>query len=504
MLSRIANLLHAQLPSTTVNKSKKPPAQRGGRRLLGLQQLEARQMMTGVPAFSSLPGAAATIYLDFDGHFEALYGEINTPNTNQLWENIATPVFSIDGNDDFSPTELQMIHQIWQCVAEDFAPFNVNVTTVAPANFDAGHNLRVAIGGNDEDWFKLEPAGGYSITDAFTHGDYVNTVYAFSEEFDSARPIADVISQECGHAFGLAHQSLWNTFNGTLINEYNPGTPEKAPIMGRSYDSDRSLWWNDPYGQTGWHGQDDMAVMADGHNLFSFRTDDHGGTTATATVITDVNAPIHGVISSNQQNEFVGEDVDCFRVTLPQTPVLKHWVVSVEVDGYSANLDAKLEVYRVGSKLDGKLPTLIGVADPGDDLNAMLNLQEGGQYIVRVRSHGGYGDLGQYTLFFTQATDVLANTTPIFLPPLTGVGFNPLNPVALAGQDIVQPQLAVTPTLRQQSTNLNAGGFNMNLTTSKAKTAVTANVKSLHAAATDAPNPFASLDQAFADLAAGA
>jgi hypothetical protein len=492
MLSQIANLLHTYLPSTKVNKNKKHSAFRGGRRLLGLQQLEVRQLMTGVPAFSSLPGADATIYLDFDGHFEALYGEINTPNTNELWENIATPVFSVDGNDAFSPTELQMIQQIWQCVAEDFAPFNINVTTVAPAQFRDGHELRVAVGGSDADWFKLEPVGGYSITNAFTHGDYVNTVYAFSEEFSSSRSIADVISQECGHAFGLAHQSLWNTFDGTLIEEYNPGTPETGPIMGRPYESDRSLWWNDPYGQTGWHGQDDMAIMADGHNLFSFRTDDHGGTTAAATVVADLNAPIHGIISSNQQNEFIGEDVDCFRVTLPHLPVLKHWTVRVEVEDYSANLDAKLEIYRIGSKLDGKLPTLIGVADPGDDLNAMLNLQDGGQYIVRVRSHGGYGDLGQYTLSFFQSTDVIANTTPIFLPPLIGASFSPLPLLAINDQDLVQPQRALTPTLRQQSTNGNVGAFN-------AKTAVTANVKSLNAAA-DVRHPFALLDQAFAEL----
>src|SRR4030095_5756199 len=115
-------------------------------------------------------------------------------------------------------------------------------------------------------------------------------------------------------------------------------------------------------------------------------------------------------IASNAQG--IGglpNDRDAFIVSLPSAGLLKHWVASLEVDGYSATLDAKIEVYKFsytpGTKYDGgKIPpppTLLGVADSGDDLGAFFDLGgAGGSFMIVVRSHGDYGDLGQYKLSF--------------------------------------------------------------------------------------------------------
>jgi hypothetical protein len=93
----------------------------------GFAPYGAQRFAAVVPAYSSNPGAAATLYLDFNGHFEAQWGSHS---------NITTPVFSMDEDTTtFASNELAAIKEVWQRVAEDFAPFNINVTTVDPGDF---------------------------------------------------------------------------------------------------------------------------------------------------------------------------------------------------------------------------------------------------------------------------------------------------------------------------------------------------------------------------------
>src|SRR5262245_23135601 len=65
-----------------------------------------------VPAYNSVPGARATLYLNFAGDFESQWGS---------WTNITTPAFDTDSDPtNFSQSELNAIHDIWQSVAEDY------------------------------------------------------------------------------------------------------------------------------------------------------------------------------------------------------------------------------------------------------------------------------------------------------------------------------------------------------------------------------------------------
>src|SRR6476620_5808821 len=97
-----------------------------GARRIGFEQLEPRSLLTALalPQLASRPGAPATLYLDFDGNVERQWG---------AHANVVTPAYDTDGNPaSFSAAELAAIREIWSRVAEDYAPFNVNVTTVAP------------------------------------------------------------------------------------------------------------------------------------------------------------------------------------------------------------------------------------------------------------------------------------------------------------------------------------------------------------------------------------
>jgi hypothetical protein len=457
------------------------------------EQLEVRQLMTAVPAFSSLPDADVTVYLDFDGHYESTWGNLYEPEKLLVFHDVTTPVFSRDGDADFSATELQMIEQIWKCVAEDYAPFNVNVTTVAPTEFELGSGLRVAIGGSYLDWYG-DNSTGVGIPSAYRNAVNPNAVYVFSDNFVAgpqyARQVADIASHESGHAFGLGHQE-WKDANGVKIGDYNPGDAQQAPLMGDSRYSQRSLWWKSTFGVAG--VQNDIQGLINDGNGITLRVDDHGHTLATATPLMLGSGPVAGVITLSQamilDNQNVAADVDAFVINLPENGLLKHWRVNVGVDGYSANLDAKLEVYRV----EGKSMTLVGLSDSDFSLGAGLSFTGAGQYFIKVKSHGGFGDIGQYKLDVFQAADLPPLVERFRLPPLIDIVCDPLQPIGNAGltvsRDLATPIVTpITTTKAVTSTSISP---------MLSKTAVTSAVRT-----TNAVDEIA-LDLAFADLMGG-
>src|SRR5689334_5044379 len=101
-----------------------------------LELLEARQLLSGapIPELNSNPGAAHTLFLDFDAD-GVVVPEIS----------LIRPPFDMDGDPaTFTADEAATMERIWTFVAEDFAPFNINVTTVES---ESGKFLRVIIGG---------------------------------------------------------------------------------------------------------------------------------------------------------------------------------------------------------------------------------------------------------------------------------------------------------------------------------------------------------------------
>jgi hypothetical protein len=301
-----------------------------------------------VPELSSNPGAPVCLYLDFDGYFESQWG---------AYRNVRTPVFDLDGNPrSFNSAELAAITEIWQRVAEDFAPFNLNVTTVTPLSVANGVSLRVAIGGSWQDWYQ-SPVGGISYVNAFTNS-IPNTAYVFSQSLGSVQAIADAVAHEAGHSFGLQHQSTYDTL-GMKTAEYNPGTNSKAPIMGVSYTAARSTWWKGPSSVSATTIQDDMAVIASATNGFGYRRNDHGNSYLVATSLVQAGNRImaaQGIIETTA-------DVDYFSFT-----TTGGWAsLKVQVAEIGANLDAVAELWRVSStdlKGLGRVPSLEALTKP--------------------------------------------------------------------------------------------------------------------------------------------
>jgi hypothetical protein len=96
----------------------------------------------------------------------------------------ATPAFDRDGNaNDFSPSELTAINQIWQRVSEKYSPFNINVTTVDTKVLVDRVTLSIVIGGEGA-WLGA-PAGGVAPLGGFWNGaPNVGFVFAGLPGFD--------------------------------------------------------------------------------------------------------------------------------------------------------------------------------------------------------------------------------------------------------------------------------------------------------------------------------
>jgi hypothetical protein len=250
-----------------------------------------------VTGYDSRPGAPYTIYLDFGGFaFNGNWGgnASYTPGT--------TPAYTVDGDaSTFTQTELDNIRIMWSRVAEKYSGFNINVTTVDPAiaagqaandtqrqnYYDNTSKLMHTVIGGLGSWYLNGTAGGTSyvgvtaFNQAGTNGKHTDFVFA-AQAPNALRAISEATGHENGHGLNLNHQSVQNPFS-----EYNDGggatgPGSKAPIMGKSYNTERGLW---RIGYTSAGGnQNDLAVMMSSNpGLGPFIDDGVGHSTATAT-----------------------------------------------------------------------------------------------------------------------------------------------------------------------------------------------------------------------------
>jgi Metallo-peptidase family M12B Reprolysin-like/PKD domain len=343
-----------------------------------LDSLERRCLLSGtlypltnIPVLDSDPSASAKLYLDFHGEPAESWGLAPIP---------ATPAYDTDGDPTtFSADELANIQQIWARVAEVYSPFNIDVTTVDPGSYNNQQAQRVVIGG-DGSW---DGSGETGVSEVGSfYNNQANTSYVFSASVGGdPHETAELIAHEAGHAFGLNHQSV---YSGTsLVEEYNPGNGDTAPIMGNSLNSTRGLWWDGPNDQAYNDIQDDMAVIAGSNNGFGYRAIEDGQTTGTADAlgISNDTASASGIIEHTNQTDFYSFTTTGGSVTL-----------NVNVAPYGPTLHAQ-EVLEDGSG------NIIASADDANTLGQTITttLSAGNYYIV-VESYGQYGDVGQYTV----------------------------------------------------------------------------------------------------------
>jgi len=354
-----------------------------------------------VPVLNSYPSARAVILLDFDGH--------NVEGTS--W-NYNGPI-----NCAAATLDAAQITEIVNRVAEDYRPFNINITT-DPARYTAAPQLqrmRVIVTPTHQ-WYGSS-AGGVGFVGSFSWGDD-SPAFVFSALLNNnVKNIAEAISHEAGHTLGLYHQSQYDG-NCNKITDYNAGVGDGeigwAPIMGVGYYRNFTLWHNGANSHGCTNYQSDLAVITSSANGFGYRVDDHGGTFTAATV-TNFNAgqfKINGVVERTGDQDFI-------RFTLPVGGNFKLDAVPYNVGSGNAGSDLDMQVTLYGGSQQ-----VLDIYNPGALLNSLVDTTlNAGTYYLKVEGRGNqyapaYASLGSYALEARIAT--AGNPLPLRTLELSG------------------------------------------------------------------------------------
>ena len=347
-----------------------------------------------VPILNSYPAATATIFLDFDGHYVQ----------SSVWNNGNPINCAASGMTDAQITEA------FYRVAEDYRPFNINITTDSTVFLSKPLNRRVRIIITPTSSWAQAGIGGIAYIGSFIWGDDT-PAFVFSDRLGySSKKVGECISHESGHTVGLSHQSKYDGIDCTNpIEPYNTGfgTGETAwsPIMGQSYYRNMSNWNNGPtpYGCTDL--QDNLSIIST-QNGFGYRTDDYTETLNAGTyALTGNNFTAAGIIATNT-------DKDAFKLTLAQNSNFHLTAIPFNVSGnwIGANLDIRIELYNSPTNL-------IRVYDPLASMSITIDtILTAGTYYLKVNGTGNsnigpYGSLGQYTLSGTSGALPIHNVS---------------------------------------------------------------------------------------------
>ncbi|NOR70940.1 MAG: PKD domain-containing protein [Methylomarinum sp.] len=369
----------------------------------------------------SKPGATNVIYIDVNGH--------TFSNTAWSSSTIEARPFDTDGNTaSFSSAELSQIAEIWHRIAEDYAPFNTDVTTEEPSNFGPTTG-RILITHNQEVTGKNMPystAGGVAYVNVWgrsNYASYYSPALVYYNNLASYAPyISEAASHEMGHNLGLSH-------DGTSTQAYYGGHGSNfvswGAIMGVGYYTNVTQWSKGEYTDAS-QQQDDIQLIT---NHLNSRADDHGNDIFSPTaLLVDVQGNINvtspetdpqniakdnkGIIGSSSDVDYFSFDAGTGPLDIIVTPA---WDSFYNNARRGANLDIKVSLYN----WEGQLITS---NDPLDETDAQITTTvSSGQYLLAISGVGNslspysdYGSLGQYFISgkvepYSQVSD---NTAP--------------------------------------------------------------------------------------------
>jgi PKD repeat protein len=357
----------------------------------------------------SRPGSSKIIYLDFNGQTFLASQSIWAQRAGGT--DLIMPPWDLDGSPlTFGDTERTAIQKVWQRVAEDYAPFDVDVTTEEPtadrlsrsSQNDIYYGNRALISPTT----KFGAYGGYSYFSTFDDtSEYSKSSLCFPNYLaNNEKYIAECVSHEIGHSLNLSH-------DGNAAGEYYYGQGIWAPIMGSSYYKAVSQFSKGDY--TGANNkQDDLAVM---NTFLAYMSDDYGNSISSASPITvsGGNISASGFIEKNTDMDFF-----TFNSSMGTT------TINVKVATLSPNLDVEATLYDA----TGKVLLTANPSTMGATLSGTLS---GGTYYLSVKGVGAgdlttgysnYGSLGQYYI-----TGTIPVNTSINQPPVAAASASPLS-----------------------------------------------------------------------------
>ncbi|MDM4015527.1 choice-of-anchor D domain-containing protein [Roseiconus lacunae] len=316
-------------------------------------------------SLNSRPDSNFTIYLDFDGHVTTG----TSWNSAYGFSEIIHPNYWGGTGGDFSNNRLELIQEIWQVVAEDFAPFDVNITTEEPVDLD---DLRYN-GPGDTRW------GSRVVMTKDTFADCSCGGHAYLGSFDDLQDEpafvyngglnagSETVSHEVGHQLGLHHDG---NGSNTYYRGHGSGDTSWGPIMGAPFSKLTTQWSHGDYYNATLPGEDDLAIIT-GSSNFPFISDDHADIRTDASTVLERNTTsieAFGIIETN-------DDIDWLRFQTGGGDV----TLDVDVTGYKPNLD-------VWAGLFDSTGQFITDANPQSQLSASFGTLtlDAGEYFVKL------------------------------------------------------------------------------------------------------------------------
>lgn len=360
--------------------------------------------------FHSRPGATNVLFINFSG--ETVTG--TDWNTTVGRTSIPAVAFSQDSDlTTFSDQEQLSIRRIWQRMAEDYAPFNIDVTTERPASFTTRTAMALITRQTDA-LGNLNPyntSGGVAYVNVFATSTYAKArpAWIYCDNLANVESyIAEAASHEIGHNMGLSHDG--KTDGTEYYGGHGSGDTSWGPIMGTGYNRNVSQWSKGEYYLAN-NTQDDLATIA---GKISYRADDHGNTLATATalVLTDTTnvvstTPETDLTNQHPANKGVLErttDVDVFSFVTGAGPVkftVNPWISPSGTRG--GNPDLLLSLFNsAGVLLLTNNPSAQTLAQIQTNLNEgiyylqIANAGVGTPLASSPSGYSAYGSIGQY------------------------------------------------------------------------------------------------------------
>jgi hypothetical protein len=397
----------------------------------------------------SKPDSQRTIYLDFNG------GDVS----NTYWNtdidgagpaiavpNGSHPALDLGGNGAaFSDPELMQVQDIYQRVAEDYAPFDVDVTTEEPPAADLDrtnsgdqvYGVRAMISPSDTALNNICQGGCGGIafigvfdhyagknSDGSTHAQY-QPAWVFPQALTGGnvvKNIAEATTHEVGHNLGLDH-------DGTNSQGYYDGNLNDmwAPIMGVGYNKPVAQFALSDYPDANLGGPGPGSAQSNPDDLATIdtflssagdlRTDEPGTSTGNA-----------GAVPTGSAYITSRTDVDYYALGTCSGNV----TVTASGAEVSPNLDIEVQLINSGGTVvDSDNPPSafvnLDIASGMDAAAAGTSLPSG-QYFARIdgiargtaaTTYTDYGSIGAYTLSVSGCGGIVA--TPPSVPlSLTG------------------------------------------------------------------------------------